>query len=70
MKYQMADKDILRKNSNLECGVPVGMLHIKLKNAQPGRDFESVSFYCNQSSGHQGSCCFEGKDLVIFRKHP
>lgn len=67
VKVQMSDNPVLRRTANLECGQAIGQLHIKLKNAQPGRDFETVSFYCNQPWNHRTPCMFIGKDVSVIR---
>lgn len=63
----MAEKlgDVLRRNTEQECGRPVGQMNIKIHGVE---GFQKVSFYCNQPRLHRDQCSFVGTDLVVTRR--
>jgi hypothetical protein len=58
--------DVLRRNSEAECGTPIGQVSVVV-HGLPG--FQTISFYCNQPRLHGDACRFVGADLVIERRN-
>lgn len=54
--------DVLRRNSENECGNPVGQISVAVQGL-PG--FQTISFYCNQPRLHTDGCRFVGKQVVV-----
>jgi hypothetical protein len=57
--------DSLRRNSEAECGQPVGQISVLIHGIP---DFQTISFYCNKTRLHTDECAFIGADLVVRRR--
>lgn len=65
MSEQSRPGDVLRANAGGECGLPIGQMHMKIKDSP--RPFETVSIYCNLKPQHLEGCKFVGTQLTIER---
>lgn len=54
--------DVLRRNAEKECGIPVGQVSVKIQGLP---DIQTISFYCNQPRLHLDGCRFEGASVVV-----
>lgn len=54
--------DILRRNSDRECGSPVGQVNVKIHGVE---GFQTISFYCNKPRLHLDACEFLGAEIVV-----
>jgi hypothetical protein len=54
--------DVLRRNTEAECGTPIGQMNIKI-HGLPG--FQTVSFYCNRPRLHTDQCEFLGSEILV-----
>ena len=59
-----ANGNVLRRNSENECGTPVGQTSVAI-HGLPG--FQTISFYCNKPYLHTDECAFVGKQIVVQR---
>lgn len=58
-------QNVDRRNANVECGVIVGHLNIKLKETGA---LEFIAIPCTKPMLHRDACAFEGQSLVILRR--
>jgi hypothetical protein len=53
-----------RRNQDLECGILIGHLNIKLTSGR----VEFIAIHCTQPRHHLDECLFAGVELVISRR--
>lgn len=56
--------EVTRKQADLECGIHIGQLNVKLSNGT----MEFIGINCTKPRLHKDACEFVGVELVISRR--
>lgn len=59
--------DVLRRNAEHECGIPVGQVSVKIQGLA---DIQTISFYCNKPRLHTDECAFVGTTVLVRARRP